>query len=197
MIDLSRRSAQLIGYERQGTAKVRVQYIGPAPLAGETGAQLASRSGPKPFDFGAVGDGATDDSTALNAFLAYAAANRSASYQMGGNYAIASGLTLDGRSDLYSLGVILFEMLSGTKPFSGNSAVEVMQQHVRGQRPPLPPECCGLEPLLEGLMARDLSARLPDAAAAAQALAAAAASLETGPAVALAETATDVSAAVA
>ncbi|QDO99075.1 septal ring lytic transglycosylase RlpA family protein [Ferrovibrio terrae] len=45
VIDLSRRSAQLIGYERQGTAKVRVQYIGPAPLAGEPGAQIASRSG--------------------------------------------------------------------------------------------------------------------------------------------------------
>jgi DNA-binding response OmpR family regulator len=107
----------------------------------------------------------------------------------------AQGLTLDGRSDLYSLGVILFEMLSGTKPFAGNSAVEVMQQHVRAQRPPLPPECCALEPLLEGLMARELSARLPDAAAAARALAAAAASLEAGPVAALADTAADVSAA--
>jgi DNA-binding response OmpR family regulator len=109
----------------------------------------------------------------------------------------AQGMTLDGRSDLYSLGVILFEMLSGTKPFAGSSAVEVMQQHVRGERPPLPPECCALEPLIEGLMARDLSARLPDAAAAARALAAAAAGLERGPAAALADTATDVSAAVA
>ncbi len=34
VIDLSRRSAQLLGYDRQGTAKVRVQYLGPAPLAG-------------------------------------------------------------------------------------------------------------------------------------------------------------------
>lgn len=33
VIDLSRRSAQLLGYERQGTAKVRVQYLGPAQLA--------------------------------------------------------------------------------------------------------------------------------------------------------------------
>ena len=45
VIDLSRRSAQLVGYERQGTAKVRVQYIGPAPLAGDTGTQMAMRSG--------------------------------------------------------------------------------------------------------------------------------------------------------
>ncbi len=34
VIDLSRRSAQLLGYDRLGTAKVRVQYVGPAPLAG-------------------------------------------------------------------------------------------------------------------------------------------------------------------
>lgn len=45
IIDLSRRSAQLLGYERQGTAKVRVQYIGPAPLGGEAApTMVASRS---------------------------------------------------------------------------------------------------------------------------------------------------------
>jgi rare lipoprotein A len=44
VIDLSRRSAQLLGYERQGTAKVRVQYVGPAPLSGDSGTMLASRS---------------------------------------------------------------------------------------------------------------------------------------------------------
>lgn len=45
VIDLSRRSAQLLGYDRQGTAKVRVQYVGPAPLSGDSGSQLASRAG--------------------------------------------------------------------------------------------------------------------------------------------------------
>ncbi len=44
IIDLSRRSAQLLGYERQGTAKVRVQYVGPAPLGGEGATMVASRS---------------------------------------------------------------------------------------------------------------------------------------------------------
>lgn len=45
VIDLSRRSAQLLGYDRQGTAKVRVQYIGPAPLPGDGGGTMvASRS---------------------------------------------------------------------------------------------------------------------------------------------------------
>jgi DNA-binding response OmpR family regulator len=93
----------------------------------------------------------------------------------------AQGLTLDARSDLYSLGVILFEMLTGSKPYSGSSAVEVMQQHVRAERPALPPECHALEPLLDGLMARELPDRFTDAATAQQALAAAAAGLSTSP----------------
>ena len=47
----------------------------------------------------------------------------------------AQGLPLDARSDLYSVGVMLFEMLTGNKPYVGNTAVEVMQQHVHGPRP--------------------------------------------------------------
>ena len=35
IIDMSRRSAQMLGFQRQGTAKVRVEYIGPAPLNGD------------------------------------------------------------------------------------------------------------------------------------------------------------------
>lgn len=43
IIDLSRRSAQLLGYDRQGTARVRVQYLGPAPLEGGGETMVASR----------------------------------------------------------------------------------------------------------------------------------------------------------
>jgi serine/threonine protein kinase len=75
----------------------------------------------------------------------------------------AQGMPLDARSDLYSTGVILFEMLSGTRPYSGSSALEVMQQHVTGQRPPLPPDCAGLEPLLDRMMARNRADRFADA----------------------------------
>jgi len=78
----------------------------------------------------------------------------------------AQGIALDGRSDLYSVGVMLYEMLTGTKPYVGNSAIEVMQQHVHGPRPPLAGDLAALEPLLEGLMARDRTRRYPDAVAA-------------------------------
>ncbi|MFI4914569.1 MAG: protein kinase [Steroidobacterales bacterium] len=82
----------------------------------------------------------------------------------------AQGLELDRRSDLYSLGVILFEMLSGRRPYSGSTAVEVMHQHVHGPRPPLPPDLACFEPLLEGLMARAREQRYADAATAQAAL---------------------------
>ena len=50
----------------------------------------------------------------------------------------ALGEELDARSDLYSLGVIYHEMLTGKKPFTGGSAMEVLQQHVNAPPPLLP-----------------------------------------------------------
>lgn len=85
----------------------------------------------------------------------------------------AQGLPLDARSDLYSVGVMLFEMLTGSRPYSGNSAVEIMQRHVYGPRPRLPADCARLEPLLERLMARDPAERFANAQLAAQAIEAA------------------------
>ena len=85
----------------------------------------------------------------------------------------AQGLPLDGRSDLYSTGVILFEMLTGSRPYSGSSAVEIMQRHVYGPRPRLPAESAKLEPLLERLMARDPGGRFANAQLASDSLAAA------------------------
>ena len=49
----------------------------------------------------------------------------------------AQGLAVDGRSDVYSLGIVLYEMVTGLAPFSGDSPVAVAFKHVRDA--PTPP----------------------------------------------------------
>jgi serine/threonine protein kinase len=71
----------------------------------------------------------------------------------------AQGEELDDRSDIYSLGVIFFEMLTGAKPYLGATAVEVLQQHVTAPVPELPPELRQHQLLLEGMMAKQRDER--------------------------------------
>jgi len=75
----------------------------------------------------------------------------------------AQGLPLDARSDLYSLGIVLFEMLTGRKPFTGTSAIEVLQRHVTAPVPQLPAAHASLQPLLERLLAKTPAKRFASA----------------------------------
>ena len=72
----------------------------------------------------------------------------------------AQGEALDARTDLYSLGVILYEMLAGKKPYLGASAIDVLQQHVMAPVPELPVHHLAYQPLLERLMSKSREQRI-------------------------------------
>jgi tRNA A-37 threonylcarbamoyl transferase component Bud32/DNA-binding response OmpR family regulator len=72
----------------------------------------------------------------------------------------AQGESLDARTDLYSLGVILYEMLAGRKPYLGASAIDVLQQHVMAPVPELPSQHLSYQPLLERLMSKSRDQRI-------------------------------------
>ena len=83
----------------------------------------------------------------------------------------ALGEDLDGRSDLYSLGVLFYEMITGRKPYTGLSAMDVLQQHVTAPVPQLPHSHVHLQALLEGLIAKSRDERFASAAQAVEAIA--------------------------
>jgi len=75
----------------------------------------------------------------------------------------ADGVKIDGRADIYSLGCIFYEMLTGRKPYLSDSVIDIVIQHKQGAIPKFPEEYAEFQPLLDRMMAKQRDKRIPDA----------------------------------
>ena len=74
------------------------------------------------------------------------------------------GLAIDGRSDLYSAGVIFYEMLTNSQPYTGESAIQLIYKHIHDEIPLLPARVRAFQPIIDALMAKDRDTRVASAA---------------------------------
>ena len=73
------------------------------------------------------------------------------------------GTAVDLRSDLHSLGIIFYEMLTGEKPFKADSAMGIIFKHAKSPVPLLPPRLSKYQALINMLLAKDPDNRLQSA----------------------------------
>ncbi|MCP4150115.1 MAG: serine/threonine protein kinase, partial [bacterium] len=73
------------------------------------------------------------------------------------------GEKLDGRSDIYALGVLLYEMLTGKVPYSDDNLVGILLKHAKEPIPRLQPQLNDFQHLIDRMMAKDKNKRLQSA----------------------------------
>ena len=71
----------------------------------------------------------------------------------------ARGLELDGRSDLYSLGIVFYETLTGTKPYDASDTYVIGLKHINDPIPQLPGNLSQFQPVIDRLLAKSPDGR--------------------------------------
>ena len=66
-----------------------------------------------------------------------------------------NGQQIDGRADLYSLGVLFYEMLAGVAPFRADTPIAVLMAHLTQPPPPLPAQFSAFQPVLDKMLAKN------------------------------------------
>lgn len=69
---------------------------------------------------------------------------------------------IDGRTDLYSLGLVLFEMLMGKRAIEGTTPMQAIMRQLRGPTPLLREDLSVLQPLIDRMLAKDVQERFAD-----------------------------------
>ncbi len=72
------------------------------------------------------------------------------------------GQDIDGRADFYSLGIVLYEMLIGSVPFTASDYIAVAMKHLSEPVPTLPDYLSVYQPVIDKMLAKDKTARVQD-----------------------------------
>ncbi|MEN9780264.1 MAG: protein kinase domain-containing protein [Burkholderiaceae bacterium] len=75
----------------------------------------------------------------------------------------ALGKEVSPRSDLYSFGIMMFEMFAGRRPFMSNSLEQLLSMQLHADVPPLPADCAVMQPMINKLCAKDPEKRYASA----------------------------------